>query len=62
MARDRLESALQSETVGSDAVVTLANWVYIWGHWPVILGVATVLYVHRRSHYYLLRTRCSPPV
>ena len=49
------ESALQSETVGSDAVVTLANWVYIWGHWPVILGVATVLYVHRRSHYYLLR-------
>jgi len=49
------ESALQSATVGSDAVVTLANWVYIWGHWPVILGVATVLYVHRRSHYYLLR-------
>ena len=49
------ESALQSATVRSDAVVTLANWVYIWGHWPVILGVATVLYIHRRSHYYLLR-------
>jgi PAP2 superfamily len=49
------ESAVQSATVGSDAVVTLANWVYIWGHWPVILGVATVLYIHRRSHYYLLR-------
>ncbi|HET9287294.1 MAG TPA: phosphatase PAP2 family protein [Gaiella sp.] len=49
------ESALQSATVRSDAVVTLANWVYIWGHWPVILGVATVLFIHRRSHYYLLR-------
>ena len=35
--------------------MTAANWVYIWCHWPVILGVAVALYVHRRSHYYLLR-------
>jgi membrane-associated phospholipid phosphatase len=35
--------------------VTLTNWVYIWGHWPVILGVATALYLYRRERYYLLR-------
>jgi len=33
----------------------LANWVCIWGHWPVILGTATVLFVHRRDRYYVLR-------
>ena len=49
------EDALQSATVSSDALVTLANWVYIFGHWPVILGVATALYLYRRRHYYLLR-------
>ena len=49
------EDALQSAAVSSDALVTLANWVYIFGHWPVILGVATALYVYRRRHYYLLR-------
>jgi hypothetical protein len=49
------EDALQASTVSHDALVTLANWVYIFGHWPVILGVATALYRYRRPHYYLLR-------
>ena len=49
------EGGLQSATVTSDAVVTLANWVYIFAHWPVILGVATWLYVRRPLHYRLLR-------
>ena len=49
------EDPLQAATVSSDAVVTAANWVYIWGHWPVILGVATALYLYRPRHYYLLR-------
>lgn len=51
----RWEDALQDATVSRDALVTLANWVYIFGHWPVILGVATGLYAFRRRHYYLLR-------
>ena len=33
------EESIQAAIVGSDVAVTLANWVYIWGHWPVILGV-----------------------
>ena len=45
----------QAATVSNDAIVTLANWVYIFGHWPVILGVATALYLYRRRHYYVLR-------
>jgi hypothetical protein len=49
------EDALQSVTLRSDLLVDAANWVYIWGHWPVILGVATGLYVYRRRQYFLLR-------
>lgn len=49
------EGALQDATVSRDALVTLANWVYIFGHWPVILGVGAILYRFRRRHYYVLR-------
>jgi hypothetical protein len=49
------EAAVQSATTPSDTLVTLANWVYIFGHWPVILGVATWLYLRRPAHYLLLR-------
>ena len=49
------EGALQDAIVSRDAVVTFANWIYIFGHWPVILGVGAVLYRFRRRHYYLLR-------
>jgi hypothetical protein len=49
------EAPVQSATTSSDTLVTLANWVYIFGHWPVILGVATWLYLRRPGHYLLLR-------
>jgi hypothetical protein len=49
------EESLQSAIIGSDALVTLANWVYIWGHWPVILLAAAALFLFRRDRYYLLR-------
>ncbi len=49
------EAVVQSRVIASDALVTLANWVYIWGHWPVILATASILYVLRRERYYLLR-------
>jgi membrane-associated phospholipid phosphatase len=34
---------------------TLANWVYIWGHWPVIIG--TMLWLAFRHGHILLRLR-----
>jgi hypothetical protein len=49
------EHAAQTAIVGHDAVVTLANWVYIWGHWPLIVVVGTILFVRRRRSYLLLR-------
>ena len=49
------EDELQASVGGNDFLIMLANWVYIWGHWPVILGTAVVLFFHRRDRYHLLR-------
>jgi hypothetical protein len=49
------EHGLQAAVVGTDALIMLANWIYIWGHWPVILGSAGLLYVVARDRYRLLR-------
>jgi len=49
------EQRVQGLIVDHDVLVTLANWMYIWGHWPVILATATVLFVYRRDRYYVLR-------
>ncbi len=49
------EAWLQHRTVDHHAIVTVMNWIYIWGHWPVI--VATLVWLHReqRDTYRLLR-------
>lgn len=49
------EEAAQAALLDSDALVTLANWIYIFGHWPVILTVGAILFVSRRASYLLLR-------
>lgn len=49
------EHAVQATIVGHWLLIDLANWVYIWGHWPVIVTVAVLLYVCRPTHYRLLR-------
>ena len=49
------EDSVQAWIVGSDFLVMLTNWIYIWGHWPVILGTAILLYRYRHDSYYLLR-------
>jgi hypothetical protein len=49
------EHGLQSAVIGSDMLVNFTNWVYIWGHWPVILPTALALFLWRRERYYLLR-------
>lgn len=50
-----LEAGVQSLVLDHRWIVTLANWVYIWGHWPVI-GVS-LWWLHRRHHgpYLVLR-------
>jgi len=49
------EQSVQSLVIGSTALVTLVNWIYIWGHWPVIIVAASLLYLHRPTHYRILR-------
>jgi hypothetical protein len=49
------ERGLQGAVIGRDTLVDFTNWVYIWGHWPVILTTALALFLWRRERYYLLR-------
>ncbi len=49
------EAAAQSLVVGSHALSTVANWVYIWGHWPVIIATLVWLAVRHREAYMRLR-------
>jgi membrane-associated phospholipid phosphatase len=49
------EAPLQGAIISHPALVTLANWVYIWGHWPVIAAVAVWLWRRERGAYRLLR-------
>jgi membrane-associated phospholipid phosphatase len=49
------ERWLQARVVASATLSDLGNWVYIWGHWPVIISVGIILFLHRRERYRLLR-------
>jgi membrane-associated phospholipid phosphatase len=49
------EQRLQEVVIGHDLLLTLFNWVYIWGHWPTIAAVAVVLYRRQPDRYLLLR-------
>jgi PAP2 superfamily/Glycerophosphoryl diester phosphodiesterase family len=53
--RPHWEPALQDLTLRSNSLVTVANWIYIWGHWPVIIAVGAWLWLRRPSTYYLVR-------
>ncbi|MGI9596444.1 MAG: phosphatase PAP2 family protein, partial [Acidimicrobiales bacterium] len=50
-----VEAGLQSLILPHRWAVTVANWVYIWGHWPVIGGTLVWLYRTRRFDYLLVR-------
>jgi hypothetical protein len=49
------EAWLQRWTVGHDGIVTAMNWIYIWGHWPVIVTSLVWLHRSRRDAYRLMR-------
>jgi hypothetical protein len=50
-----LEAIAQAPFEHPGTLQTLANWVYIWGHWPVIVG--TMLWLAFRHAEILLRLR-----
>lgn len=49
------EASLQEAVLGHDWMVTLANWVYIFGHWPVIVAGALWLALRHPRTYFLTR-------
>ena len=50
------EGDVQSVIIDHHWLVTLANWVYIWGHWPLIAVSAVWLFRYRPDAYRLMRT------
>ena len=50
-----IEPRIQNLLIGSDIIVSLVNWIYVWGHWPVIGGVAIWLFVRRPKAYRIYR-------
>ncbi len=50
-----LELGVQVMVRGSEPMVDLANWIYIWGHWPVIIVTLVALAIVRPPAYVELR-------
>ncbi len=50
-----IEAWAQRQILDSEAVVTFFNWVYIWLHWPVIIGTFLWLYRYNKRGYVLFR-------
>jgi len=49
------ERAMQEQVIDHSRLVTLANWVYMYGHWPVIIVTLAWLFVRHPPDFYLLR-------
>ena len=50
-----VEADVQALLLDLDTVTTVANWVYIWGHWPVIVLTLLWLALHDRTVFLRLR-------
>ena len=50
-----VEADLQSFVAPSQALETFANWVYVWGHWPVI--IVTMVWLVWRHQWVFRRLR-----
>lgn len=49
------EPVIQSLVIDDHRLVTLVNWVYVWGHWPVIVAAGLWLCLRRPRTYLLFR-------
>lgn len=49
------EISLQRSLTDTRLLTNLANWMYVWGHWPVIISVAVWLFFRHRDEYHLYR-------
>ena len=49
------EATIQRGLLDNQTLIEVANAVYIYGHWPVIVGAGVLLYRFRRDRYRLMR-------
>ena len=50
-----VEHELQRFILDSPFAVTLMNWIYVWGHWPVLAIAAVWLFANHRPEFSLFR-------
>jgi hypothetical protein len=50
-----VEGTVQRPLASSEVLETFANWVYIWGHWPVLLAAMAWLVWRHRPQFLQLR-------
>lgn len=50
-----IEEGLQALVVGNDQIVRFMNWIYVWAHWPVIVGALIWLFLKVPERYALYR-------
>ena len=50
-----VEGTVQAPVAASQSLATAANWVYVWGHWPVILTTMVWLVWQHRDAFRRLR-------
>jgi len=46
-----VEPSIQGVLLSSEAFMDIMNWIYIWGHWPVIGAVAIWLFARKPGAY-----------
>ena len=49
------EAAAQALILDYDWVIALFNWVYIYGHWPVIVSTMVYTFLYSRREYIMFR-------
>lgn len=52
------EGAVQSVVKGSAVLTDAANFMYMFGHWPVLIVTGVALFHWRRDQYRVLRDAC----
>lgn len=50
-----IELGLQALLADDEGLKTMANWIYIWGYWPVLVGTLVYLGARHRDQYIELR-------
>jgi hypothetical protein len=49
------EEQLQQWIIGNDWRINVVNWIYIWGHWPVVITAIVWLILFRHERFAVYR-------